>query len=288
MLTPFKENGDVDYDAFVRNIERWNEAGLSGYLVLGSNSETPYLTEEEKLTLIELTVQEAANERTVLAGTGLESTRATIGLTNKAAKRGVAAALVLTPSFYTGQMTDEVLIRHFTTVADQADIPILIYNVPKFTHYNISPNAVKILSRHPGIIGMKDSAGDIAQLEAFKRVVPDTFNLLVGSASVLHPALNLGIRAGILALANCAPEACVTIQELHDTGKHQEAWELQAKMIPVNKAITETFGIAGLKHACSLLGYEGGHVRSPLVPMNDERKTELREILSIAGLNIGR
>lgn len=279
MITPFKENGDVDYDAFGRNIERWNATPLSGYLVLGSNSETPYLTETEKLTLIELTVQAAAKDRIVLAGTGLESTRETIRLTNEAARRGAHAALIITPFFYCEQMTDAALIHHYTTIANVAEIPVLIYNVPKFTHVNVSAEAVRVLSRHPNIIGMKDSLGSAEQLKAFKNVVPQTWSLIVGSASILYPALELGIRAGILALANCAPAQCCEVQRLFEEGKHFAAHELQAQLISVNKAVTDTFGIAGLKYASTLMGYEGGHVRAPLLPLTEDERQCIQRIL---------
>ncbi len=287
ILTPFKENGDVDYDAFVRNIGRWNTAPLSGYLVLGSNSETSYLTESEKLRLIELTAAKAKNDRVVLAGTGLESTHETIRLTNEAAQRGVHAALIITPFFYGGQMTDAALIKHYTTIAEAVKIPILIYNVPKFTHVNISVDAARILSTHPNIVGMKDSLGNVAQLEAFKKVVPETFSLIVGSASALYPALGLGIRAGILALANCAPQHCAEVQELFEQGKHFAAQELQAKLVPVNKAVTDTYGIAGLKYAATLMGFEGGHVRTPLLPLTEEEKQNIQRILEEGGLISG-
>jgi 4-hydroxy-2-oxoglutarate aldolase len=286
MITPFKENGQVDYKAFADNIERWNKEPLAGYLVLGSNSETAYLNEKEKLKLIELAVGTAAKGRIVLAGTGLESTQATIELTNKAATLRADAALVLTPSFYKGQMTDDALIKHYTAVAEAAKIPILIYNVPKFTHYNISVAAVNKLSRHPNIIGMKDSAGDAVQLEEFKSAVPKKFNLIVGSASVLYPALKLGIRAGILALANCAPGKCAEMQRLYDAGKHEHAQMLQSRMIPVNKAVTDTYGVAGLKYACTLMGYEGGCVRSPLMPLKDSDKHAIRTLLIEAGFAV--
>jgi len=283
MITPFRENGDVDFDAFARNIERWNATPLAGYLVLGSNSETPYLSEEEKLKLIELSVQTAAKGRTVLAGTGLESTRETIRFTNEAARLGAHAALVLTPSYYGSRMNDEAIIGHFSAVADASGIPILIYNVPKFTHLNISTRAVKALSRHKNIVGMKDSLGDPSQLEAFRNAVPSDFNLIVGTASALFPALRLGIRAGILALANCTPNACVTIQRLFEEGEHQKAEELQGRILPSNKAVTESFGIAGLKYAATLMGYEGGCVRPPLLALKEEDKSSLRHILTEAG-----
>lgn len=284
MLTPFKENGDVNYDAFTRNIQKWNHAPLSGYLVLGSNSETSYLTEEEKLALIKLTVQSAGNSKTILAGTGMESTRETIRLTNKAAELGVQAALVLTPCYYITQMTDRALINHFTTVANESEIPILLYNVPKFTHVNLSAEAVRILSEHPNIIGMKDSTGNVAQLETFKKVAEPDFNVIVGTAATLYPALTLNIHAGILALANCAPSECAQIQTLYIEGKLEEAQELQKRMLPVNLAITATYGISGLKYAATLMGYEGGHVRSPLLELREEEKQVIRGILKEAGL----
>ncbi|MBI4548690.1 MAG: dihydrodipicolinate synthase family protein [Ignavibacteriae bacterium] len=284
VITPFNTNGDVDYDTFVRNIERWNTAPLSGYLVLGSNSETPYLSEEEKLKLIELTVQSAKKNRIILAGTGLESTGETIKLTNKAAKLGAHAALVLTPSYYGEQMTDRALIHHFTVIAETSEIPILIYNVPKFTHLNISVEAVKVLSQQPNIIGMKDSLGDIAQLETFKKVASSDFNLIAGSASTWYPALKLGIRAGILALANCLPNECVEVQQLFEQGEFQKAQNLQAKLVPVNKDVTDTYGVAGLKCACSLMGYEGGFVRSPLLSLTDKEKANIRQVLDRAGV----
>lgn len=284
VITPFKENGDVDYDAFVRNIGKWNTTSLGGYLVLGSNSETPFLNEKEKLKLMELTLQAAGKDKMILAGTGLESTRETITLTNKAAKLGAHAALVLTPSYYGDQMTDAALISHFTAIAEASEIPILIYNVPKFTHLNISVEAVKVLGQHPNIIGMKDSDGNLAQLEAFKKVVPPEFNLIVGSATILYSALQLGIRSAILAPANCLPNECASIQRLFNEGKHQQAVELQERLIPVNKALTETYGIAGLKYACSLFSYEGGFVRSPLLPLTKEQQLSICSILRMSGL----
>lgn len=284
MITPFKINGDVDYESFVKNIEKWNEDRLAGYLVLGSNSETVYMTEEEKLKLVELTVKTAKKDRIILAGTGMESTRETIYLTNKAAKLGAHAALILTPFYYGGKMNDEALIKYFTDVADNVDIPVLIYNVTKFTHINISPYAVGVLSKHPNIIGMKDSSGDIPQMVKFKNVITEDFNLMVGTASAWFPALTLGVKAGIMALANCAPNQCAEVQKNFEKGNVENSREIYIRMFPVNAAVTATFGIAGLKYSCSLLGYEGGYVRKPLLDLKDDDKTKIKEILSNAKL----
>ncbi|NLN47982.1 MAG: dihydrodipicolinate synthase family protein [Clostridiales bacterium] len=282
MITPFKENGDVDYDAFESNIIKWNEDRLDGYLVLGSNSETVYLTEEEKMQLIKVTVSVAKPGRHILVGSGMESLKETVRLTNAAAALGVHAALVLTPFYYGGKMTNEALINYFTKLADNSDIPILIYNVPKFTHINIKAEVVEILSRHPNIIGMKDSLGDVPQLATFKRIVPEDFNLLVGTASAWFPALTLGIKGGILALANCNPNECAEVKRAFDDGDWERAKEIYQRVFPINTAVTGTYGIAGLKYACDLHGYKGGAVRIPLLPLSDEQKKEIEAILGKA------
>jgi 4-hydroxy-2-oxoglutarate aldolase len=284
MITPFMENGDVDYDGHVRNMEKWNGDQLCGYLVLGSNSETAYLNEKEKIKLIDLTVKHAKKDRLVLAGTGMESARETISLTNKAADLGAHGALILTPSYYHAKMNDEAQIAFFTQVADNTKIPVLIYNVTAFTHINISEHAVSALSRHPNIVGMKDSNGNVPQLVDFKRVVADNFNLMAGTVSVWYPALALGIKAGIFASANCVPNECALVQEAYDENDFEKAKEIYVRIFPVNAAVTATFGIAGLKYVSDVLGYKGGFVRNPLLPLKEEEKAKLNEILKTAGL----
>jgi len=283
MITPFGENDMVDYGKFIGNIEKWNEYDLAGYLVLGSNSETVYLTEEEKLKLVELTVKHRKQGRLVIAGTGMESTSATIDLTNKAAYLGADCALIVTPFYYGGKMNDEALINYYTDVADNVNIPIMIYNVTKFTHVNISPNAVGVLCKHPNIIGMKDSSGNVSQLIDLKRAVGDAeFNLMVGTSSIWYPALTLGVIGCVLALANCCPGECIEIQKLFEEGNFEKARELYERIFPINTAVTGKYGIAGLKYACDLLGFEGGYVRKPLIQLKDNEKIELKEIMKKA------
>ena len=283
MITPFAENGDVDYDKHVSNVKAWNEYELAGYLVLGSNSETVYLTEEEKLRLIELTVKNKKDEKVVMVGTGMESTRATIELTNKAAKLGADCALLITPFYYAEKMNDKALIKYYQEVADSVDIPVLIYNVTKYTHINISPKAVEVLAKHPNIIGMKDSSGSVPQLVQFKKAIQgQEFNLLVGTASAWYPALTLGIEASIMALVNCCPGECVDVQKEYESGNDDKARELYERVFPVNSAVTGKFGIAGLKYACDVLGFQGGFVRKPMLQITEEETASLKEILSKA------
>ncbi|WP_250230046.1 dihydrodipicolinate synthase family protein [Anaeropeptidivorans aminofermentans] len=285
MITPFKENGDVDYDKHIVNVKKWNNYDLGGYLVLGSNSETVYLNEEEKLELIRLTVENKKDGIPVLVGTALESTKETIKLTNKAAQLGADAALLVTPFYYGSNMNDEALIGYYTEVADEIEIPALIYNVTKFTHVNISPKAVSALAGHPNIIGMKDSSGSIPQLIDLKRAVGDNdFNLMVGTASAWYPALTLGIEASVMALVNCCPEECVNIQKEYDAGNYKKSQEIYERVFPVNSAVTGKYGIAGLKYACDLLGFNGGYVRKPMLQIKENDKKELEKILGEAGL----
>ena len=282
MITPFKENGDADYKAFALNIDKWNEDKLAGYLVLGSNSETAYLNEEEKGEFIRITVSHSAKGRHIMAGTGMESLKETIRFTNKAAKLGAQSALVLTPNYYGAQMTSEALVKFFTTLADNSDIPVLIYNVPKYTHLNIKPDAVAELSTHPNIIGMKDSQGDVPQLATFKRIVPEDFNLLVGTASAWYPALTLGIEGGILALANSNPNQCAIVQEEFDRGNWEKARSIYQALFPINTAITGTYGIAGLKYAAEYMGYKGCSVRSPMLDISQSEKEKIKTIIDNA------
>jgi 4-hydroxy-2-oxoglutarate aldolase len=282
MLTPFKENGDVDYEGFVSNINKWNRDRLAGYLAIGSNSETVYLNEEEKLELVRLTARNAAPGRIVMAGSGLDSARETIKLTNKCAKAGAHCALVLTPFYYGGAMDSKALIRFFTEVADHSDIPVLIYNVSKFTHVNIGADAVAELSRHRNIVGMKDSNGDVPQLAVFLRVADPGFQVITGTFSAWYPALALGITATISAMANCRPNEIAEIQDLFDAGKTAESLALYQRMFPVNAAVTGTYGIPGLKYAAAYCGYTGGYVRNPLIDCSEAQKEQLRAILDKA------
>ena len=282
MVTPFTASGDIDMSAFVSNIEKWNKDRLAGYLVIGSNSESVYLSEDEKLELVKLTARHAEKDRLIMAGSGMESARETIKLTNKCAKAGAHCALILTPFYYGSAMDSKAMIRFFTEVADNCDIPVYIYNVIKFTHINIGADAVAELSRHKNIAGMKDSNGDVPQLATFLRVASPDFQIMTGSYGAFYPALTMGICAIISAMANCCPNEIAETQELYEAGKQKESFDLYQRMFPVNAAVTGSFGIAGLKYACDYLGYSGGHVRNPLADCTESQKEQLRAIIDTA------
>lgn len=278
ITTPF-ERGEISFDKLTRNFARWNTAALAGYVVMGSNGESAFLTREEKLKLVEFSRKNIAADKLLVAGTGSDSIRETIALSNDAADRGADVVLVLTPSFYKEQMKGAALVRYFTEVADSVKVPLMIYNVPRFTGVNIEVDAVANLSKHENIAGLKNSSENIAQTADIIANVPKEFTVFAGTASVLYPALAAGAAGGVLALANIAPIECIKIQELFDSGKHDEASKLQAKLIPVNSAVTSKYGVPGLKAAMDMLGYFGGEPRSPLVALGEREREDLRLVL---------
>ncbi len=283
IATPFINN-EVAYEKLKENLSRWNKTGLSGYVVFGSNGESAFLTREEKLKLIEFVKANIPADKILIAGTGSDSIKETISLTNDAAGLGAGTALILTPSFYKSRMKHDAFIKYFTEVADNITIPLLIYNVPKFTGVSIEPETVAMLAEHPNIIGIKNSEENAARLAEIIHLAPDDFITIAGTASVLYPGLCVGAAGGILALANIAPNECVQIYNYFREGKHAEAKNLQMRMLAVNKAVTAVYGVAGLKAAMDFTGYFGGEPRAPLTGLTDIEKKNLINILRTAGI----
>ena len=283
IATPF-ENGKIAFDKLGINVEKLSRTGITGIVVLGSNGEYVYLSEKEKRDVIKAVIGAVPENMPVIAGTACESAAETIRLTCDSAELGARAALLTSPHYYGGKMTDEALTRFYTDVADNSPIPALLYNVPKFTHLSLTAGLVSRLSRHPNIVGIKDSSGNVNLLGQYLNNSESNFNVLVGTAGVLFSGLGLGCVGGIVAMANVAPQACVEILESVNRGDFETARRLQLKMLPVNNAVTLTYGIGGLKAAMDMLGYFGGDPRSPLLPATEKERAEIREILIQAGL----
>lgn len=283
IATPFL-NDEIAFDKLAENLSKWNKTELSGYVVMGSNGESVFLTREEKLKLIEAVKRNIPEEKLLIAGTGSDSVRDTISLTNDSAKRGADYALILTPSFYKSEMKPAAYIKYFFAVADRTSIPVIIYNVPKFTGVDIEAETVAKLSMHPNIVGIKNSAENLRQTTELISMTGKNFATIIGTGSVLYSSLSVGAVGGILALANIAPNECVKIQKFVEEGNHSEALKLQQKMLPVNKAITAKYGVAGLKAALDMLGYFGGEPRLPLSPLQESDKENLKQVLTEAEL----
>ena len=279
ITTPFR-NGEVAEKELTDNLAKWNKTDLSGYLVLGSNGEAVYLNEKEKMHILEVSRGVIPSDKIMLVGTGMEATRETISFTNQAAALGADCALVVTPCYFKGSMKPQILYDHFIAVADSARIPVLLYNVPQFTGINMEPELVARLSVHPNIHGVKDSSGNIDQLNQIIDLSQDGFAVFVGSAPVFFPALCVGAVGGILAVANVVPEICTRIQDLYNQGKYDEARALQNRLTPLAKAVTATHGIGGLKTGMDLAGYFGGDPREPLKKPGRDVQDVLRGLLA--------
>ena len=225
VVTPFDSDGALDLAAFEANLEAWAGEDLEGYVVLGSNGEAASLEEDEKLALVRA-ARARAGGRTVLVGTGLDSTRATIALTRRVADLGADGVLVLTPHYYKPQMTAEALRRHFAAVADASPVPVYLYSMTLFTGIPWPPGLAADLASHPRIAGMKESSSDLGLLGRIVSSVPATFEVACGSAPVLYPALCIGACAGVLAVANCAPALCVALYRAFEAGDHERARRL--------------------------------------------------------------
>ena len=282
IATPFA-GGEIAYDKLEKNLDFWLGSDLEGVVVMGSNGEFVLLSPQEKEELMRFVCARAIGKKPVIAGTGAESTVETIRLGVKAAEAGADAVLVVTPNYYKGSMTDPVLARFYTDVADASPLPVILYNMPRNTGISISAKLAVELARHPNIIGIKDSGGNIVQIADMIRNAPENFAVFAGSASFLYASLALGAAGGTLALANIFPNECARLQTLFEAGKLKEARDLQMNLIDSNNAVTARWGIPGLKAAMEMIGLYGGDPRPPLVPMKEADREELRKVLKQTG-----
>ena len=284
IVTSFDKEGNIAHDRMALNLDKWNQTGLRGYIVLGSNGEWVYLDEDERRAVLENTRQAVPPDKLMIAGTAAESTRHTIRLTEEAAKIGADAAIIVNPNYYKGQMTVPVLTAYYEAVADASPIPLMIYNLPPATGMDLPADLLVTLSQHPNVVAVKDTGGNIAKMgETIRRAAPG-FQVLSGSANFFYPSMAIGVTGGILALANLAPDESVALYDLFQSGRIDEGRNLHLRMLPVNLAITTRFGVPGLKAALDMRGFYGGPPRLPLHPLAEDRRQELAEILEVADL----
>jgi dihydrodipicolinate synthase/N-acetylneuraminate lyase len=287
VTTPFDDRGRVDPGALAENLARYERHGTAGYLILGSTGEAAYLEENEKLELVRAARRALPSGRILIAGVGLESTAATIRLTAAAADCGADLALVITPFYFRSRMTGEALRRHFETVAGASPIPILLYNVPKFTGLELPAAVAVALSNHPNVAGLKDSSGDLAKLREVLGRVPTGFRVLCGSVSIFEPALAAGAVGGVLAAADVVPEPLVALHRAHVAGDRDRARALQAAVTEAGRLIVDASGVPGIKAGMDVRGLRGGAPRPPLpAASSDERESIRREVARLVEAGI--
>jgi 4-hydroxy-2-oxoglutarate aldolase len=278
ITTPFNTEGDIWKQKLQHNVEKWNLTGLSGYVVCGSTGESVALTADEKIQLWEWVAQWASAEKLLIAGTGVESVRETVALTNRAAGIGYKAAMVRTPHYYKNLIDNAAAqMLYFRAVADQTKIPIFIYNWPQITGVDIPADAVAELSHHPNIIAIKESSGNLDKLIQMIREVKNGFQVLTGSAPTLAQSLAAGASGAVLAFANAVPYATISIWEAHRTREPEAALDWQNRISHAAHLVTVKYGVPGLKYAMDLAGYYGGPPRLPLTVPMPEAKKEIEE-----------
>jgi 4-hydroxy-2-oxoglutarate aldolase len=280
--TPFA-NDAVDHRALAANVDRWMKTRLAGLVALGSNGEAPLLDEAESDAVIATVREHVPPQRTLIAGVGRESTAATIDATKRAARAGVDAVLVRTPSYYKNMMSSDAFVRHYTAIADASPVPVLLYNVTMFTGVNLLPDAVERLSAHTNIVGMKESSPDLVQLSETIARTPDGFVVLNGAAATFYHALNAGASGAVMAIAAVLPDMCVEIFDLVQKQRHAEALALQRRIVPLGRLLGAMHGIAGLKYALDQIGYVGGPARPPIGPVSADGQRQIREQLAALG-----
>jgi len=273
--TSFDDNEAIATDKMIDNIKQLSHYNLAGFLILGSNGELVHLSDYEKEKVYVEIREGIPSDKIMLAGTGCSSTRQTIELTQKAAKAGTDAALVLTPSYYKGLMTKNALKAHYFGVAEASDIPVIIYNMPANSGFDMDADTIIALSQHANIVGLKDSGGNIAKMGEIQSYAPSDFQLLAGSAGFLLPALSVGAVGGVLALANILPQHCIDIFQYFMDRKMDDAREKQLKIVKLNNFVTRQYGVPALKEAMNQLGLYGGPSRRPLLPLDDRIKEQL-------------
>jgi len=280
LVTPFSADESVSLAGVRDNIRRYNQTGIAGYVVLGSTGESVMLSREEADSVLGAAREAASPDKVLIAGTGAESTAETIARTRRAASLCYQVALVKTPYYYKPVYRPETYIRHYRSVADASPIPVLLYSVPQFTGINLETPEILTLAAHPNIVGIKDSSGNIQRVGEIVSGAPNAFCVLTGGAAVTYPALAMGARGAILALAAALPEKCAELYELFQRGAHEQARLLQHLLVQASKRIVSENGIPGVKYAMDLRGYEGGLPRLPLLPLAEEKKRSIADLLS--------
>jgi 4-hydroxy-2-oxoglutarate aldolase len=284
--TPFDPvTGDADVVAMRANLRQWMGASLSGVVLFGSTGEGPLLDEDEKARLTAASRDVVPPDRLLLAGTGAESTRATLRITKAVAAEGADAVLVQPPAYYRPAMTPEALRDHYTAVADASPVPVILYQVPpRFSSIELAAGLVGELARHPNVIGIKDSHGDLKTLAALVDACGRNAQVLAGSGAVLYGALEAGAAGGILAIALLAPRECTELCRAYADERFADAGRIQERLAPLHKAIVGELGIGGMKAALDELGMHGGPVRPPLKPLREKDLPKVRDALEAAGL----
>ncbi len=284
LVTPLNDQG-IDTDVLRRLVIDLMSKGADGFVPLGTTGEAPTLSAEERDLVIKTCVEAVNGRMPIIAGTGTNSTAASIERTKRAADLGAKGALVICP--YYNKPTQEGLYRHFMAVADNSPLPLILYNIPGRTSVNMLPETVERLCPHDNIVGIKEASGNMDQISEVAIRCGDQISILAGDDSLILPTLTCGGKGAISAAGNVVPSDLKKIMMTFFAGEVSDAISIHLKVWPLLKALfIETNPIA-VKEALQQMGYEVGSVRLPLVPMQESNRSVLVQELKKHGLITG-
>ncbi|MFH0903886.1 MAG: 4-hydroxy-tetrahydrodipicolinate synthase [Methanobacteriota archaeon] len=277
LITPFTKDNKVDKDGIRRNIEFLIDGGVSGVVPCGTTGEAATLSIKEHEKVIEYAVEFSSVP--VVAGTGSNNTTEALELTKFAQDAGADAALLITP--YYNKPNDDGMLRHFTTIAESVDIPIIIYNVPSRTGINLKPQLTEKLAKIGNIVGIKEASGKIDQItQIIELTKGEDFVVLSGDDALTLPILSIGGSGVISVVANVAPKLVVSMIEAFESGDRKKARELHLKLAPLIRAMFFETNPIPVKKAVELIGLSAGNLRLPLAPISTDNEKKLKAALN--------
>ena len=282
LITPMREDGSVDDDAFEAFVDWQIGQGTTGIIPVGTTGESPTLSHQEHSRVVEMAVRVANGRVPVVAGTGSNSTAEAVALTRHAKQAGADAALVVTP--YYNKPTQAGLMLHFKAIADAVDLPIIIYNIPPRSVVDMSVDTMAALANHPNIVGVKDATANLARPLQQRRACGAGFIQLSGEDHTALAHRAAGGHGCISVTANVAPALCSAMHEAWDAGQIERAMDIQDRLLPLHDALFVETSPGPVKYAASLLGHGSDHCRLPLAPVSDAVRAQVREAMTGAGL----
>jgi len=286
MATPFREDGAVDYDRAGELARRLVDTGSTGIVVAGTTGESPTLTDGEKLQLLRVVREAVAGRAAVLAGTGTYDTAHSVHLSREAQRAGADGLLVVVP--YYNRPTQEGLYRHFKTVAESTDLPVLMYNIPSRTGTNMLPETVARLSEVRNIAGIKEASGSLDQVSEIRRRTPERFLIYSGDDSLTLPYLSVG-AVGIVSVASHLVGREIAEMIAHfQAGRVEEARRIHLRLFPLFRALFVAPNPVPLKAALEMAGFPVGKPRLPLVEATPKEREQIAAAMREAmGVPVG-
>lgn len=282
IVTPMNADGSVNYEAMGQLIEQQVQGGTDAIIVCGTTGESSTLTDEEHRRVIQFTVAQVNHRIPVVAGTGSNDTAYCLELSQEAEKMGVDGLLLVTP--YYNKCSQKGLIRHYLTVADAVNLPMILYSVASRTGVNILPETLKELSKHPNIVAVKEASGSISQVAKIRHLCGDDLDVYSGNDDQIVPLLSLGGIGVISVLSNLMPKETHDICQLYFDGKVQESAALQLKLLDLINNLFSDVNPIPVKEALNMMGFPAGPCRMPLCEMDDAPREKLRASMAALGL----